>query len=361
MAPRPVTLTFAGDATTLTRTFDKVGGGAKEMAADLDAASAKTRSLGGALDTTATKSGAAEGKFTGMADVLDGLGGAFGLPTEGATGLVRGFADLSGGLEPVLGMVKTGAGALATFATKLGITSAATAVWTGIQTAFNVVMAMNPIGLIVIAVAALAAALVVAYQNSETFRDVVNGAFDLVKRGVGESLGFILGRIGDLIGAAATVAEKIPGMGGVADKLREAQDKIDGMAASVKTFGDNTDAAAGRVGHFTGTLEHLNRVPVNQGLLAVAGAGAAYGGGTVGGVKFMQHGGHLAAGQAAIIGEAGPELFIPGRSGTVVPGGVGGTTVVVNLNASIIDPDAAARIGALLREEIRRSGPLGLA
>jgi phage-related protein len=42
-------------------------------------------------------------------------------------------------------------------------------------------MSANPIGLVVIAIAALVAGLVIAYKKSETFRDIVNGAFNGVR------------------------------------------------------------------------------------------------------------------------------------------------------------------------------------
>lgn len=49
-----------------------------------------------------------------------------------------------------------------------------------VQAAVNLVMAANPIGLVVIAVTALVAALVYAYHNSDTFRRVVDRAFRVV-------------------------------------------------------------------------------------------------------------------------------------------------------------------------------------
>ncbi|WJZ48524.1 tape measure protein [Actinomycetia phage DSL-LC01] len=62
--------------------------------------------------------------------------------------------------------------------TKLG--AAATKVWTGVQAAFNAVMAMNPIVLIAIAVAALIAAFVLLYMKVEGFREVVDAVFGFV-------------------------------------------------------------------------------------------------------------------------------------------------------------------------------------
>ena len=48
------------------------------------------------------------------------------------------------------------------------------------QAALNTVMTANPIGLVVSALAALTAGLVTAYNTSETFRNIVNGAFQSV-------------------------------------------------------------------------------------------------------------------------------------------------------------------------------------
>jgi phage-related protein len=53
---------------------------------------------------------------------------------------------------------------------------------TGITAAFNFVLAMNPIGLIVLAVAALAAAFVLAYQKIEPFKNLIDGIFDSLQR-----------------------------------------------------------------------------------------------------------------------------------------------------------------------------------
>lgn len=58
------------------------------------------------------------------------------------------------------------------------------------QRVLNFVMAANPIGLVVAALAALAGALVTAYQHSETFRRVVTGVFSAVTESVKNTLGF---------------------------------------------------------------------------------------------------------------------------------------------------------------------------
>ncbi|MGY4902574.1 phage tail tape measure protein [Streptomyces sp. 900116325] len=50
-----------------------------------------------------------------------------------------------------------------------------------LQAAWNAVMSLNPIGLIVIALIALGAALVVAYKKSDTFRAIVQGAWAAIQ------------------------------------------------------------------------------------------------------------------------------------------------------------------------------------
>lgn len=52
---------------------------------------------------------------------------------------------------------------------------------TAVQWLFNAALSANPIGLVVIAIAALVAGLVLAYNKSETFRKIVNSLFDGLK------------------------------------------------------------------------------------------------------------------------------------------------------------------------------------
>lgn len=59
------------------------------------------------------------------------------------------------------------------------------------QVLLNIAMSANPIGLIVIAIAALVAGLILAYKKSETFRNIVNGAFKGIAKVVGVVVNFI--------------------------------------------------------------------------------------------------------------------------------------------------------------------------
>jgi phage-related protein len=54
--------------------------------------------------------------------------------------------------------------------------------WAAAQAILNVVLSANPIGLVVIAIAGLVAGLIYAYKHSEKFREVLQGAFDGIKK-----------------------------------------------------------------------------------------------------------------------------------------------------------------------------------
>lgn len=61
------------------------------------------------------------------------------------------------------------------------IASAATKVWTGVQAAFDAVMALNPIALVVIALAALTAGVIYAYTHFAWFRDTVQTVWKAIQ------------------------------------------------------------------------------------------------------------------------------------------------------------------------------------
>jgi hypothetical protein len=119
---------------------------------------------------------------------------------------------------------------------------------TAVTAAWNAVLLMNPIGLVIIAVAALVAGLVVAYQRSETFRDIVNGAFDAVKRAASAlaeaavgSFQFLLdmwlGTAEWIVKGAAQAFGWVPGLG----------DKLKGASRAVEGFRDDANRALNSV------------------------------------------------------------------------------------------------------------------
>jgi len=104
---------------------------------------------------------------------------------------------LVGGLTLALNAQAIASG-ISTAATWLGVTAldaaeAATGGFTAAQTLLNAVLALNPIALVVIALVALGAAFVVAYNKSATFRAIVQGAWAGIEAGAKDVAGWFTG------------------------------------------------------------------------------------------------------------------------------------------------------------------------
>lgn len=83
---------------------------------------------------------------------------------------------------------------------------AATAAWAAGQWLLNAALTANPIGIVVVAIAALAAGLVLAWQRSNTFRSAVLAAWAVLKN---SPLGIVVGLMDDLASAAQRVVSWI--------------------------------------------------------------------------------------------------------------------------------------------------------
>jgi murein DD-endopeptidase MepM/ murein hydrolase activator NlpD len=119
---------------------------------------------------------------------------------------------------------------------------------TGAVTAFNIALAANPIGLVVVGLAALAAGLVYAYKKSETFRDVVDGAFEKVAAAgrwlwnevlqpVFQFLVKGFAEVMDMYAAMLRGLSKVPGFGwaeSAADKMGAAADNARKLAEGIR-------------------------------------------------------------------------------------------------------------------------------
>ncbi|QJS13212.1 hypothetical protein HKX69_30000 [Streptomyces argyrophyllae] len=96
---------------------------------------------------------------------------------EKVAGPLTGFFQFLGDHSTLVGSIATGVLAIVT---AMKAWELATLAVTTVQGILNTVMSANPIAVIVLAVAGLAAALMYAWQNSETFRDTVIGVWDTV-------------------------------------------------------------------------------------------------------------------------------------------------------------------------------------
>lgn len=81
------------------------------------------------------------------------------------------------------------------------------------------------------------------------------------------------------------------------------------------------------------------------------------------GPQAREHGGPVSSGRSYMVGEAGPELFTPSRSGNITPNSaMGGNTYNINVNAGVGDPRA---IGQQIVEYVKKfekaNGPVFVA
>lgn len=256
----------------------------------------------------------------GLGKVNDGL--------ETSTGKFRSTADLASGLGDVMGIQALGP--MATYATGFadiadglgGLLAPALAKAKGAFLAMNATLAANPIFLVVAALAALTIGFVIAYKKSETFRKIVNGAFGAVKDAAGDFLGYIK----DAVVKAAKVIGKVADI--ITTPYQIAFKAVAAMwNATLGGFGISIPGFSIPFGPSFGGLSFtIPNIPT-----------------------FRAAGGPLNANQAAIVGERGPELFIPSGAGTVIPNGGmgGGVTVIIQTGASDLDELIRKRVRVL--------------
>lgn len=192
----------------------------------------------------------------------------------------------------------------------IGKITGATKLWTAAQWLFNTALVDNPIGITITVIAALAAAIYIAYQKSETFRNVVQTGFRAIKvaadflwnNGIKPMVTFILRGFSMLTDGVATFLDglsHIPGFGWASDAARamhNAADEAYRIAAGLNAIPRNV--------YSTVTVNQIyNKIDRQTG-------GRAFG---------AASGGELPGRRISLVGERGPELVIPSSDITVVP------------------------------------------
>ena len=107
-------------------------------------------------------------------------------------------------------------------------------------------------------------------------------------------------------------------------------DAIQGAVDGTKSLGEVAASVLNNIAN------KLLDVAVNMALFG-AMSGTGTGGGLLGGLFKRAQGGPVSAGTPYMVGERGPELFMPSRGGSIIPNnalGGGSTNVVVNVDAS---------------------------
>ena len=225
------------------------------------------------------------------------------------------------------------------------LAAAATALMTAAQVALNIAMSANPIAIVVLAIAGLVTAIVIAYNKSETFRDIVNA--------IGSALAGVARWINDNV---------VPAISLFWNTMKAAWNWIDDKAGPVLAalkvslqlaFAPITVAITAMR-----TLIDLLGSWKKELPKGATGAGAIFGGGQ--GIPRGASGGIVRRPTLAMIGEAGPEAVIPlnrTRGNSPLPDGMG---MNITVNAGLVS--SPEQVGQQIIEAIqraqRRSGPV---
>lgn len=128
----------------------------------------------------------------GVAPVLTFLGGILGGIIDVVVSVVSWFAQFTNGISGLVTFVTVLAavflgflGTLWLLATAVQVVTAVVGAFTAVMKVLNFVMNMNPIGLVILAITALVAAFIAAYNNIGWFKDGVNAAFGAIQTVVG--------------------------------------------------------------------------------------------------------------------------------------------------------------------------------
>ncbi|MCW2763619.1 MAG: hypothetical protein JWR85_3820 [Marmoricola sp.] len=235
------------------------------------------------------------------------------------------------------------------------------------MTAVNIVMALNPIGAVVLAIAALAAGLVFAYKKSDTFRSVVDSAFKAVAKvatwlwngiyqpamkGIVTAIGWVITAMGKMLQAIGS----IKGFGWAkeaGDKMVAAGEAARGMADAIKKIPSKKDV-------------HIS-VYTREVMKGRNAAALQYSGGQVG---HNARGTNNWRGGPTWLHEQGPEIVDLPNGSRVIPAPLsrrmaagGGGDVNITINGAL-DPNAVARQVQQLLLRYKRTnggGALGIA
>jgi hypothetical protein len=179
---------YGGNMTALAKLSPELRQMIKDGASFDDVMRAMAKTTGGAATTAANT---AQGQFkrlgVALSETKESIGAALLPAIEAVLPFLQAMGQWAQDHTTTFVII---AGVIAGIAAAVVIANAAITAWgvatkvlTGIQIAFNAVMAMNPITLIVIAIAALIAGLVLAYKHFDSFRAIVDTVGRAIKTG----------------------------------------------------------------------------------------------------------------------------------------------------------------------------------
>jgi hypothetical protein len=192
MAGNSVVLDFTGNTKELTDSFDQVGSSSKKMGDSVGGATKELQAHEGGLSKVGEAADNSERNLIGVHDVIDGTATIMKGPgKQGIVAYIQGWADLAGGLAPlILSLAETKAGTLATAAAqKVG--AVATKVWAGAQWLMNTALLASPITWIVVGIVALIAVIVLIATKTNWFQRAWKVAWGGIKAAASNTWDFL--------------------------------------------------------------------------------------------------------------------------------------------------------------------------
>ena len=275
--------------------------------------------------------------------------------------LVKALTEVGKFIGDNTGLVLALVGAYTAFTIAVNIAATATRLAATAMGIFNAIMALNPIVLVVAAIAALAAGFIIAYNTIEPFRTLVDSLFKALQPIIKIVVDLAL-LIGTTIVRAFGLAVSV-----VSELAKVLWDDGNGpLAVALNAIGRVFEIITTPIRFFIGLVEGAirvvqtllnlaNNLPFIGGFLPAQGtrtkrdSGRAAGGPVTGGQQYM-------------VGEQGPELFVPNQSGSIVPNNALGGQINVTVQAGAFlgsSDDArefARRIYGALNDEAKRRG-----
>lgn len=206
-----ITQIFGADATRSVLVLMRAG------RKDWDKMTEAVQKQGAADDLAAAKMKGFKGSMEAFKSTLETLAITFGTTLLPAvTAIMGALASFGVVLSEHKTLTLAVIGVIGTLSVGIIAVNAATKAWaattaaaTAIQGAFNAVLAANPIYLVIAALVALGVGLVIAYKKSETFRNIVNTAFNAVKTVASAVFGWLKGAVVNIAEFLTGVWERI--------------------------------------------------------------------------------------------------------------------------------------------------------
>lgn len=324
--------------------------------ASLDEFKAAAEEAGLLMDDVSLNSALAlDNAFDGLNETLSGLKQTF------AVAIGPAIADLVEKITPLLDNVQDWiqqnpelAAGIALVATGiLGLITIAPqliAAFTIISGLFAFIAA-NPIVLVIAALAALGAAIYLAITNWEEFKSAVvsklQAAFELIGPIITNIVNLVVPNFSSMKDDVLSIMQLLKDgwdifWGGLEDTVTTV---VDGITAVINAL---IETISGAINAISNLVSAQSAIGATSASTKSSTSSRSYG---------RAGGGSVSAGQAYVVGEGGPETFIPDVRGMIIPSsktGGGGTTIVNQISGNtFLDRDSAVKFGDMLFQQLR--------